>query len=91
MQSIVIDARTLIDRCRVCGLIWVDSGELSALAEYVGRHLGGARPPANFEDILGTPALLHQHAERSERRAETGEALSEGAMWLAVILSIFDA
>lgn len=89
MQSIVLDTHTLIDRCQGCGLIWVDAGELPALAEFVRRHLGDTRPPSNFEELLARPEELRSLAERAERRRETGESLRENAWWVAVFLSLF--
>jgi Zn-finger nucleic acid-binding protein len=89
MQSIVVDARTLIDRCRGCGLIWIDAGELAPLAGFVRRNLGNARPPSDFEELLASPDRLREHAARAERRAETGEGVRETAWWVTVALSLF--
>jgi Zn-finger nucleic acid-binding protein len=71
MSSIVIDKRTVIDRCTSCGLIWLDPGELGALAAYLKRHLGGARPPRQIEEMLGDPSRIVQAVDRGTIR--TGE------------------
>ena len=86
MQSIVIDARTLIDRCHGCGLIWVDVGELAPLAEFVHRNLSGARPPANFEEILAHPSELRAVGDRVRTQREPADAIEETAGWALVLL-----
>jgi Zn-finger nucleic acid-binding protein len=64
MQAIVIDKRTLIDRCSGCGFIWLDPGELGALAVYLRTHLGNARAPRQIEEFLGDPDRIRAAAER---------------------------
>ncbi len=64
MQAIVIDARTLIDRCGACGFIWLDPGELGALATYLRAHLGSARAPRRIEEFLDDPDRIRAAAER---------------------------
>jgi Zn-finger nucleic acid-binding protein len=65
MESIVIDTATLIDRCRHCGMIWLDFGELKPLAAYLRRNLGDAPPPRNLEEMLGNPKALREAVEGS--------------------------
>lgn len=70
MTAIFIDDSVLVDRCDVCGFVWLDEGELPAVAAWMNRHGGTLKTPQDVGEILGDEKEVHRRSIAADDRRE---------------------